>query len=175
MNINYSKTKVIVFGTNKPNKYRFFINNQIIETVKEYKYLGVVFTSSGSFLNCKRHLIAQANKAMFSLLSRINNLDLPIDLQIKLFDQTILPILTYGCEIWGYKNLEIIEKFHCNILRRITKTKVSTPKYCLYAELGRYPLDIVIKTRMIKYWNKIVLEKSDKLSHLIYNIHLTLN
>ena len=96
LNINYTKTKVMVFGTNKPSKYQFYLNEQPLETVSEYKYLGVVFTSSGSFLKCKNHLLEQANKAMFTLLTRINNLEVPIDLQIKLFDHTILPILTYG-------------------------------------------------------------------------------
>ena len=47
---------------------------------------------------------------MILLFTRINNLDITIDLQLKLFDHTVLSILTYACEIWGYENLEIIEK-----------------------------------------------------------------
>jgi hypothetical protein len=39
---------------------------------------------------------------MFSLYKKIRNLDLPIDFQLKLIDNTIVPILTYGCEVWGY-------------------------------------------------------------------------
>ena len=168
LNINYSKTKVIVFGTNKPSKYVFSINGHLLETVKEYKYLGVYFSSSGSFLQCKNHIISQANKALFQLFVRIYNLNLPVDLQIKLFDHTILPILTYGCEVWGYENLDSIEQFHCNFLRRITKTKKSTPRYMLYAELGRHPIDIIIKTRMIKYWNNLLLSKHSKISYIVY-------
>ena len=38
----------------------------------------------------------------------------------------------------------------------------------LYAELGRHPIDIEIKSRMIKYWNKLLLEKDSKLSHISY-------
>ena len=32
---------------------------------------------------------------------RIRNRNIPIDLQVYLFDHTILPIALYGCEIWG--------------------------------------------------------------------------
>lgn len=95
LQINMSKTKVIVFGSNKPENFIFTINGDKIETVKEYKYLGILFSSSGSFLNAKKQLVSQANKAMHILYSRISNLDLSIDIQLKLFDQTILPILTY--------------------------------------------------------------------------------
>ena len=116
----------MVFGTTKTSKYKFYINNQLLETVKEYKYLGVFFSSSGSFLNCRKYLVEIANKALFHVFTKINNLNLPIDLKIKLFDQTIVSILTYGCEVWGYENLDIIENVHCSFLRRITKVKKST-------------------------------------------------
>ena len=48
-----------------------------------------------------KHNIDQAKKAMHVLYKRIRNLNLPIDLQIQLFDHTIVPIMLYGCEIGG--------------------------------------------------------------------------
>ena len=85
------------------------------------------------------------------LNKKIRNLNLPIDLQIKLFDHTIAPILLYGCEIWGYQNTQIIENVHNDFLRNILKLRKSTPLYILYAELGRRPLQINIKHRMIVF------------------------
>jgi hypothetical protein len=177
LKINFSKTKVIVFGTNKPSKYSFNINGQPIETVKEYKYLGVVFSSSGSFLSCRKHVVSQANKAMHLLYMRISNLDLPIDLQLKLFDHTVLPILTYGSEIWGFENLDMVEQVHTNFLRKITKTRKSTPRYMLYGELGRYPIEIIIKSRMVNFWNKLILSSNSKYSfncylHMLQSNHI---
>ena len=46
----------------------------------------------------------QAKKAMYLLFMRINNLNLPLDLQLKLFDQTVMPILCYASEIFGFEN-----------------------------------------------------------------------
>ena len=74
----------------------------VIEIVDKYKYLGVIFSQSGSFLNAIKHIAQQAKKAMILLFVRIRNLDLPFDLQLKLFDHTVLPILTYASEVWGY-------------------------------------------------------------------------
>ena len=79
-------------------------------------------------------------KLIFAVYCRTNNLNLPIDLQLKLFDHTVLPILTYACDVWVYENLDIIGRVHTEFLRKITKCRKSTPINMLYAELGRYPL-----------------------------------
>ena len=43
-------------------------------------------------------------------MQKISNLELPIDCQLKLFDNIILPIFTNGCEIWGFGDLSVIDK-----------------------------------------------------------------
>lgn len=146
----------------------FSIGGNNIAITDMYKYLGLTFSKSGSFLQSKKHIVQQARKATQLLLIRAKNLDLPLDLQIKLFDNTVLPILTYGCEIFGYENIEILERVHLEFLRKIGKLRKSTPKYMIYAEMGRYPLNIIVKQRMINYWTRILTGKSSKLSYQIY-------
>ena len=36
-------------------------------------------------------------------MSKRRKLELPMDIQLDLFDKPILPIMTYGCEVWGYE------------------------------------------------------------------------
>ena len=43
---------------------------------------------------------------------QIRNINIPIDLQLKLFDALVYPILMYSAEIWGFENKNIIEKIH---------------------------------------------------------------
>ena len=109
---------------------------------------------------------------MFCLFRKNRNLDLPIDCQIKLFDNTVLPILTYGCEIWGFGGIFCIEKAHTNFLKLILHVKKSTPHVMIYGELGRYPLSIVIKKRIISFWYKLVSGNANKLSSSLYRILL---
>ena len=45
---------------------------------------------------------------------------MPVELQFKLFDALVLPIPTYGCEIWGYENYAILEKAASKILQNIS-------------------------------------------------------
>ena len=65
--INQSKTKVIIFnkGGMKISKFRFCVNNQEIDVVKSYCYLGIVFSSCGSFTRAIAALQDKARKASF--------------------------------------------------------------------------------------------------------------
>ncbi len=38
----------------------------------------------------------------------------------------------------------------------------------IYEELGKYPVSIHIKTRMVNYWSSVITGKQDKLSYVMY-------
>ena len=105
--------------------------------MREYKYLGIYLSKSGSYLNCKKHVAEQANNAMFALMRKIRVLNLPIEMQIDLFNKLIKPILLYDSEIWAFGNLDIIERVQLKFLKRILNLKKSTPSYMVYGETGR--------------------------------------
>jgi hypothetical protein len=135
LSVNVRKTKIVVFGSRNQSNFKFDLGNKTLETT-------VTFTSNGSFLQARKH-VTQAKKAMHLLFTRINNADLPIDLTLKLFDHTVAPILTYGSEIFGYENIDILEKVHNEFLRKLTGAIKRTPMYMMYGELGRYPIAMV--------------------------------
>ena len=81
----------------------------------------------------------------------------------------VLTILLYGCEIWGYENLDIIENIHINFLRRLLPVKKSTPLFMLYGELGRTPRKLIIDQRIIGFWARVVKGKITQISNLMLN------
>ena len=168
LSINYAKTNILIFGVKNKESFHFQLDNNKIDIVDTFKYLGVTFSSSRSFLKARLHAVQQARKALCLLYKRIRYFNLPLKLQIKLFDHTIVPILLYGNEIWGFENTDLIEKLHNEFLRKITNLRKSTPIYMLHAELGRFPLEINIKVRMINFWLSIVTGKPSKFSYILY-------
>ena len=81
-------------------------------------------------------------------------------------------MLTYGSEIWGYENIDILEKVHVKFCKLLLNLKTSTPNFMLYGELGRYmyPLNITVKLNILSFWSKLIDGKQSKLSSLIYRL-----
>ena len=74
LDINIDKTKSTVFkNSGKLLPYSFRINGNCIENVKTYKYLGVVFTASGTFSYAKIDLYNRGLKAFFKHKSIFEN------------------------------------------------------------------------------------------------------
>ena len=45
----------------------------------------------------------------------------------------------------------------------------------IYGELGRYPMDIQIKTRMISYWSNLINGKQTKIAAMLYKLSAITN
>ena len=113
LQVNTSKTEIVIFSKGKSKKsYKFTFNNNKVNTVDSFKYIGVYFNYNGSFIYHKKFIFSQAQKAFFALLKKSKELELPVDILLDLFDYLVLPILTYGCVIWGYENICILDKLH---------------------------------------------------------------
>ena len=87
LRINTSKTKIVIFGNSgrksAENKYVFKLGENVLEIMNEYVYLGVCFQGNGHFTLGMKRLYNQANRAMYSLLSRSRKLGLALDIQSK--------------------------------------------------------------------------------------------
>ncbi len=169
LTVNEKKTKICIFSKRKSNiNFQFSYDGKPLEIVDSFKYLGVTFYRTGKFSVNINNLRDQAQKAMFALLAKGRELSLPIDILLDYFDKTVVPIMLYGSEIWGYENLSMIEKLHLKFCKYITKVKNSTVTNIVMGELGRFPLDILVKSRMVKYWSKLVNSEKDKLCVIMY-------
>ncbi|KAK6196333.1 hypothetical protein SNE40_001576 [Patella caerulea] len=171
LKINIQKTKVLIFSSGIiAINQKFYLKNDEVEIVSYYKYLGVIFQRSRSFSKTKQDVIEKATKGMYSLLRKCRNNNLSISCQIQLFDKCILPILMYGSEIWGYENVDNLEKIQLNFYKTILNLRKTTPNCMIYAELGKLPIQCLIKMRMIQFWNRLLNGKASKLSFCLYKL-----
>ena len=53
-----------------------------------------------------------------------------------------LKILSYGIEIWGFGNLDILERVQLKFYKYIFNLKTSTPSAMIYGEFGILPLSV---------------------------------
>ena len=163
LEINYKKTKCMTFSKgNQKEKYEFTLNNQKIECNNEFKYLGITINKKGNFTPTLNDLSCRANKAIYTINSKMNIKFLSPKILLKLFDSMISPILLYGCELWEpYLNQDIdkwdanpIEKVHTQFIKRILGVNRSTTNILVRGDLGRHSLQskcIIKNIRYIKY------------------------
>ncbi len=125
---------------------------------------------NGSFNKSIAKQITQARRAMYGLLTKCKKLNLPVDLHLQLFNQLVLPILLYSSEIWGFQNLDHIERFHRKFLKQTLKLNRSTPNCMVYGEYAQYNISYIVHQRMINYWLRIQNSKESKLSNIMYRL-----
>ena len=157
--VNIAKTKVVVFkrGGRRARNDTWSYDGNALEVVSQFKYLGCLLSSSGSFNVCINSLAESGRRGLFSLKQYFNtNREILPRLQIQLFNTMIMPILMYCSEVWGLHNTERLEIFHLSFLKSVLCVKKSTPNCFVYGELGMFPIHIELKMRAVKFWLKII-------------------
>ena len=139
----------------------WFYGGQEVEIVNQFTYLGVVFSSGGSFMQNSKTLAGKALRAMHQLWQLLKEVESPVHICFNLFDSLVASVLNYGSEIWGFMQAEYIERVHRKFCKYMLNVKISTNNYAVYNELGRYPLIIERHVRIVKYWFSL-LHKSRK-------------
>lgn len=181
ISVNTRKTKVVVFkkGGRINNDYQWDYRGQQLEVVSIFKYLGLYFSATGTFSVNFTETVNTARRALFGLKKIFSkNVEIVAKMQLDLFNSMVLPILFYGCEVWGFSRADPIERFYLSFLKSLLCVKSSTPNCFVYGELGVYPLILERKYRIVKFWLKILRSNDESFLKkmymdmiLSYNVH----
>ena len=174
--VNTLKTKVMVFrrGGILPRDMKFYYNNVELDIVKKFSYLGIIFSTGGSFSECQETLAGQGMKAIFKLNKLLYNFtNITPKHRIELFDKLVTPILNYGCEVWGFCQANKIERTHMMFCKQLLGVKTSTQNDFVYGEFGRTNYYSRRLSCIIKYWFKVVHAGDRKNVKILYNLMLT--
>jgi len=173
--VNTSKTKIMIFSRGKVRRFPTFkYGTDIIEVVSNYVYLGVNMNYNNNFALAMRKQLDQGRKAQFSMLIKARKLDMPIDIQYNLFEKIVFPTLLYGCEVWGFQSIEMLETFYKKFIKKLLHLRPSTPNCMVYGEVGTFPLQVTVDKFIINYWMRILNKDNVTFTHLIYMISLNL-
>ena len=182
MNVNLDKTKSLVFSSSRRLKdVHITFQGKDIENVKSYTYLGVTYNHLGCFNEAKHNLYLKGLKGQFKLSKSFYPQPPNIKTSFHIFDHTIKPILTYGCEIWGtFSSSKLLskqdnyllnmydklpqEKLHLKFCKYILRVSSKATNLAVRGETGRYPLLIQIIANMFKYLTHIQKSKNNLLT-----------
>jgi hypothetical protein len=121
LQVNIKKTAILIFnfsGRLLLESSLFTYGDTKIPAVREYCYLGTMFTISGSTKINQEQLRIKGLRAYFSLKSTIDISSISKEAIFKLFDSLISPVVTYGCQVW----LPTTKFIDCTVVNNERKT-----------------------------------------------------
>ena len=75
LKVNINKTKAMIFSRGRSNDDIVFrYNNEVIDIVKKFNYLGIVFSKGGSFVEAMKNNVKKAMVAIYDILKKVEGL-----------------------------------------------------------------------------------------------------
>ena len=178
MTVNKKKTKIMIIqNRGKVPALDLTYEGQKLEIVNNYKYLGTIISTTGTFKLNEIYLKNKGLKARYAITKSIG-IDCKVSTMIRLFQRMIEPILLYNCEVaqacipttWSIEKFKEkmwedreIDKVTKGFIRQILGISKKTTVMGLRAETGKLPLSVNIYTQMLKYWIRILSTESNLL------------
>ena len=159
LEVNMNKTEVIKFkkaGRAKSERTIKYQGNPL-KVVKRYTYLGVVFSSSGSFKIATNSAITKGQSALgviWQILSSRNNSSWWA--AKTLFNSVVTSTILYGAKIWGFNHTQEIERIQMMFYKRYLQLTRSTPGYVIRLEIGSSKLECLVLMSALTYWIKLL-------------------
>ena len=100
LKMNMDKTKIMSNANVVPTPVS--VGNSVLEVVDSYIYLGQVVQLGRSNFEKEVSRRIQLGWAAFGKLRSVFSSDIPQCLKTKVFNQCVLPVMSYGTETWSF-------------------------------------------------------------------------
>ena len=177
LEVNKKKSKCMIFNkAGRLSSETFFYNNELLENVRDYSYLGCEFQCSGLFNLARQSLYNKGLKTYFKFSKCFKDSKPSLQTFLHIFDHTVLPVMMYGSEIWGlfkkYEKLSdenkadnffnqlckdlTMEKLHIKACKQFLCLNKRSTNIAVMGEVGRFPLMLNVILSMFKFWRHIL-------------------
>jgi hypothetical protein len=175
MFVNMEKSEVVVYGGGQQRPTAVFTYNGASLPIKSgYVYLGMKFEDGQPTRAAITAAVTRARKAVHAVQSRCHALKIRnVHMMCHLFDALVVPVLNYGCEVWGvdwvskmckdgdFATGEVEEAIHRRFLRQCLGVCKSTTTAVMYQELGRRPISMSWLRMAAQLWNRALSRRAD--------------
>ena len=125
-----------------------------------YKYLGIDIHHNLNWNYSIEKMINRGWKAYFGLENNYKSSNLVMGDKIKFpFETLVIPIILYGCEVWGCnissESWRKIEQIRKRFITYNLKIKSNMPYPIILIKVGLSPIKSMVMTRYLMYKHKI--------------------
>jgi hypothetical protein len=153
------KSQTLTIGKSTIN-HKFRLGDMDLEPTNNYKYLGMTLNSKGNLEDHLKKIKGKTEAAFQTILNLSGNDEFhKIEMATiwKLITSCIIPIITYGAEVWIPTKHEINQAdiILQNILKRILKLPVTTPKEIIIAETNIWDIETYLLRKQLTYYHRV--------------------
>ncbi len=146
----------MVFNSVNPCQ-EFVFENDIIECVQTFKYLGILIETTPNLDSLMEHLVAAHRRSLFTLNHRCAELRImDIKLRCDLFNALVRFTISYACEVWvDSKKIEVIEVVYQRFLKSLLRVRKITSMSIVLVEFGKFPFEHFAWGQALLYYNRV--------------------
>lgn len=172
LSLNLSKTKWMLISKSQQPPQQLMLNNQIINHVDSYAYLGTTVNAKWDQSTEIRSRIEKARASFNSMRSMFTSRDLSLSLKIRLVKCYVFSVLLYGAEAWTLtealmKRLEAFEMWTYRRILRISWTDHITNIEVIRRIGKEKEIVFTIKRRKLEYLGHIMRHEKYRLLQLV--------
>ena len=163
LTINPTKSKCIIIGKNKlipESNPNIILNNQQIEIVKSAKNLGIIINNKLTWTNHVNMTCGRVSSMLRSLFPLQHST--PVKIRELVAKAYIMPVLTYGCELFANSDAQSKRKLNVafnNIIRYVYGLKIRDHVSQHANKLYGYSFDSLVKMRTLIFLHKIIYKQ----------------
>ena len=153
LTLNVDKSKCMIFHKRrKVNSIKLTINNQSIETVPQFSFLGILLDEN---LSWKNHINMVTNKLsrLIGVLHRLKYI-FPLHILHTLYNSLFVPHINYGSLVWG-THIEQLEKVQKKAVRIITQSSYRAHSEPLLKSLNLLNVKDMFSMKLLKFLHKL--------------------
>ena len=131
----------------------FGLNGKKLRLVKEYRYLGVLFTETMDVKAMARERKLKTRALCSCMYSFLGNGRIPLPIRARVVESVLYPVALHGCEVWGtrMKTVGMVSSEVNRSLRVIVEGRVgdSLCNHVLYLEADLLPFTLCVLKRRL--------------------------
>ena len=160
LSINNDKSAIIHFrnNNNARTNYQFMLNNNVINIVSEYKYLGVIMHEYLDYNHTVKPFTVAAGRALGGMINKFRSMkNVGYATFRKLYESCVTPIMEYGSAVWGStKQFKGIDKIQQRALRFYLGVHRFSPLHGIEGDMAFTPHEVGRKMAACRLWNRIL-------------------
>ena len=177
LKVNQEKSNIVHFrNSRKPlTNFQFKYGEHILDTVSEYKYLGVLLDEHLKFNSCSKTLADSGGRALSAVISKFKQFkDIGFTSFTKMFNSCVVPVLDYGSGIWAKAKVNHSDFIQNKAYRYFLGVHNFTPIPAMQAEMGWLPCKQRKQLNILRFWNRVIKMSNDRITKQIFNIQFQL-